>query len=200
MKAKISAKPRKIAEHVAATAILISKSARPVGELSADSNGNQVPVFLIEDKRQLHDGFDAMLGTHGLTVIARSRSSAEALQQIVLLKPELVLLDATLGDRDSLHLVKAVKKLSPEIKVIIMHFAPGRDDVVRYVRAGVMGFVMKDASVVEVVSTIRLVANGASVLPPAMTEMLFSHVAHQATTLKKEGSKPTRGVPRLSLI
>jgi two-component system NarL family response regulator len=139
-----------------------------------------VPVFLIEDNRLLRDGLTAMLGAQGLKVIATARSGGEALRQVAKLKPQLVLLDSALGDRDSLRLVEAVRKVSPEIKVIVMHLLPAHEDIVAYVRAGVSGFIMKDASVAEFVATIRSVADGASVLPPLMTGTLFSHVAAQA--------------------
>jgi DNA-binding NarL/FixJ family response regulator len=158
------------------TAALITKAALGKGRAKA----NLVPVFLIEDNRLLRDGLTAMLGAQGLKVIATARSGGEALQQVTRLKPQLVLLDSALGDRDSLRLVEAVKKVSPAIKVIVMHLLPAHEDVVAYVRAGVSGFIMKDASVAEFVSTIRAVADGGSVLPRLMTGTLFSHVAEQA--------------------
>jgi DNA-binding NarL/FixJ family response regulator len=173
-----------------ASAALISRSAvASTRNLAGGQRGNAVPVFLIEDNRLLRDGLTAMLGAQGLKVIATARSGGEALRQVTRLKPQLVLLDSALGDRDSLNLVEAVKKVSPAIKVIVMHLLPAHEDVVAYVRAGVSGFIMKDASVAEFVSTIRKVADGASVLPPLMTGTLFSHVAAQAVSRGKRGLK-----------
>ncbi|MDO8667342.1 MAG: response regulator transcription factor [Gemmatimonadales bacterium] len=182
--------PLGIAAWRASTAALISKSAVPKARTSAaDTRANAVPVFLIEDNRLLRDGLTAMLGAQGLKVIATARSGGEALRQVARLKPQLVLLDSALGDRDSLRLVEAVKKVSPDIKVIVMHLLPVHEDVVAFVRAGVSGFIMKDASVAEFVGTIRSVADGASVLPPLMAGTLFSHVAAQALTRGKRGLK-----------
>ncbi len=179
-----------IAASRASTAALISKSAVPsVMNWAAGTRANAVPVFLIEDNRLLRDGLTAMLGAQGLKVIATARSGGEALRQVARLKPQLVLLDSALGDRDSLRLVEAVKKVSPETKVIVMHLLPAHEDVVAFVRAGVSGFIMKDASVAEFVATIRAVADGSSVLPPLMTGTLFSHVAAQALTRGKRRLK-----------
>jgi DNA-binding NarL/FixJ family response regulator len=173
-----------------ASAALISRSAvASTRNLAGGDKAHAVPVFLIEDNRLLRDGLTAMLGAQGLKVIATARSGGEALRQVTRLKPQLVLLDSALGDRDSLHLVEAVKKVSPAIKVIVMHLLPAHEDVVAYVRAGVSGFIMKDASVAEFVATIRKVADGASVLPPLMTGTLFSHVAAQAVSRGKRGMK-----------
>ncbi len=184
------ARPKGLVDLVAWRA---SKAALIVPEVGAEQRrngkGSAVPVFLIEDNRLLRDGLTAMLGAQGLKVIATARSGGEALRQVTRLKPQLVLLDSALGDRDSLRLVEAVKKVSPEIKVIVMHLLPAHEDVVAYVRAGVSGFIMKDASVAEFVGTIRIVADGGSVLPPLMTGTLFEHVAAQALTRGKRGIK-----------
>jgi DNA-binding NarL/FixJ family response regulator len=170
------------------TATLITRATAP-GAKGRLGKANAVPVFLIEDNRLLRDGLTAMLGAQGLKVIATARSGGEALRQVSRLKPHLVLLDSALGDRDSLRLVETVKKVSPDIKVIVMHLLPTHEDVVAYVRAGVSGFIMKDASVAEFVATIRSVADGASVLPRLMTGTLFSHVAAQALARGKNGQK-----------
>src|SRR5512143_2398477 len=130
------------------TAALISRPAvaRP-GKAGAGPVPTAVPVFLVEDNRLLRDGLTAMLGAQGLEVVATARSGAEALRQVARRKPQVVLLDSALGDRDSLRLVEAVRKASPATRVIVMHLLPAHEDVVAFVRAGVSGFIMKDASV-----------------------------------------------------
>lgn len=179
-----------IAAWRASTAALMSKAAVPSARNSAaGTRANAVPVFLIEDNRLLRDGLTAMLGDQGLKVIATARSGGEALRQVARLKPQLVLLDSALGDRDSLRLVEEVKDVCPATKVIVMHLLPADEHVVAFVRAGVSGFIMKDASVAEFVGTIRSVADGASVLPPLMTGTLLAHVAAQALTRGKRGRK-----------
>lgn len=178
--------PRLAAWRASAAALIAVPSGR---RSAAVAKANAVPVFLIEDNRLLRDGLTVMLGAQGLKVIATARSGGEALRQVARLKPQLVLLDSALGDRDSLRLVEAVKKVSPGIKVIVMHLLPAHEDIVAYVRAGVSGFIMKDASVAEFVATIRSVADGRSVLPAIMTGTLFSHVAAQAVARGKRGQK-----------
>ena len=55
-----------------------------------------------------------------------------------------------------------------------------QQEIVEFIRAGVSGFIAKDASVVEFIRTIRSVAAGGSVLPPHYTSTLFSHIAGRA--------------------
>jgi DNA-binding NarL/FixJ family response regulator len=148
-----------------------------------------LPVILIEDNRLLLEGLMSVLSAQGLKVIATARTGSEALRQVARLRPHLVLIDATLGDRDCVHLVESVKKVFPDMKIIVMHLLPAHSDLVAFVRAGVSGFIMKDASIADIVSTIRTVADGGSVLPTPMTRTLFSHIANHATSKGKDAVK-----------
>ena len=148
-----------------------------------------VPVFLIEDNRLLRDGLSAMLSAQGLSVVATARSGQEALREVGRVKPQLVLLDSALGDRDSARFVKEVRQAFPDVKVIVMGLLPAHEDFVEFVKAGVAGFILKDATIEVFVATILAVADGVSVLPSMMTGTLFSHVAAQALARGRRGAK-----------
>jgi DNA-binding NarL/FixJ family response regulator len=172
-------------------AALISRAGarRKAAVTIAVERANAIPIFLIEDNRLPRDGLKALLDAEGLKVVATARNGAEALRQVTRRKPQLVLLDSSLAHKDSLRFVEAVKKRSPAIKVIVMHLLPAHRGVVAFVRAGVSGFIMKDASVADFVATVRAVADGANVLPPLIAATLFSHVATEATNHNTRSGK-----------
>jgi DNA-binding NarL/FixJ family response regulator len=60
-----------------------------------------------------------------------------------------------------------------------MDLLPADEDIAEFVNAGVSGFIMKDATLEDLVKTIRAVAEGAHVLPPQMTGSLFSQIARE---------------------
>ncbi len=148
-----------------------------------------MPVFLIEDNRLLRDGLTSMLAAHGLTIVASARSGQEALREVARLRPPLVLLDSALGDRDSPRFVQDLRRDFPETKIVVMGLLPAHEDFVEFIKAGVSGFILKDATIEEFVTTIRAVADGVSVLPPLLTGTLFSHVAAQAVSRGRRGAK-----------
>jgi len=76
-----------------------------------------------------------------------------------------------------LNVAAAIAKRRSGTKVVIMDLMPTNEDIVQFVNAGVAGFVLKDATFDEFVATIRAVAAGDKVLPPRMTETLFSQIA-----------------------
>ena len=138
-----------------------------------------ISVALIEDNRLVREGMTAMLNqTEDFEVVAAGPSGDPALLRDA--KPQVILLDVGLWDDDSLRVAETVRKESPESKVIIMDLLPVHEDIVDFVNAGVSGFILKDATFEDLVTTIRSVAEGAHVLPPAMTSSLFSQIAKEA--------------------
>jgi DNA-binding NarL/FixJ family response regulator len=138
-----------------------------------------ISVALIEDNRLVREGMTALLNqTEDFEVVAAGSSGDPALLRDI--KPQVILLDVGLWDDDSLRVAETVKKESPESKVIIMDLLPVHEDIVEFVNAGVSGFILKDATFEDLVTTIRSVAEGAHVLPPAMTSSLFSQIAKEA--------------------
>ena len=94
--------------------------------------------------------------------------------------PQVILLDIGLRKGDSLRIAERVRVEFPDAKVIVMDLLPVHEDIAEFVNAGVSGFIMKDATLEDLVNTIRTVASGASVLPPAMISTLFSQIAREA--------------------
>lgn len=138
-----------------------------------------ISVALIEDNRLVREGITAMLNqTEDVEVVAAGPSGSPALLRDA--KPQVILLDVGLWDDDSLRVAETVKKESPESKVIIMDLLPVHEDIVEFVNAGVSGFILKDATFDDLLTTIRSVADGDHVLPPAMTSSLFSQIAKDA--------------------
>ncbi len=95
-------------------------------------------------------------------------------------KPDIVLLDMGLRNRNSLSLVKVIRKKFPSTKLIVMDLIPAQEDVFEFVQEGVSGFILKEATVSDFLKTIRDVSKGQNVLPPNMTGSLFSQIVEHA--------------------
>jgi DNA-binding NarL/FixJ family response regulator len=145
----------------------------------------RIPVLVVEDNRLVRDGIIAMLAEQpDLKVVAAVDGAPGALERVREMKPEVVVLDAALGDHDSHRLVAAIKHAAPEVRVIVMDVLPLPEDLHDFVNAGASGFIAKDATLDAFVSTVRSVASGTDVLPPALTGTLFSHIVSVAVARK----------------
>jgi DNA-binding NarL/FixJ family response regulator len=138
-----------------------------------------ISIALIEDNRLVREGITALLSQlPDLKVVAGAASADTAIFRDA--RPQIVLLDLGLQNGDSLRLAVQVREDFPESKVIVMDLLPVHEELMDFVNAGVSGFIMKDATLDDLVSTIRAVAGGAHVLPPEMTTSLFSQIAKDA--------------------
>lgn len=146
-----------------------------------------ISVALIEDNRLVREGMTAMLNqTADFKVVAAGPSGHPALLRDA--NPQVILLDVGLWDDASLRVAETVKKEYPDSRVIIMDLLPVQEDIVEFVNAGVSGFILKDATFEDLVSTIRSVAEGAHVLPPQLTSTLFSQIAKEAVIKGRAGA------------
>jgi len=159
---------------------------------------NTIRIFLIEDNRLLREGIAAALNEQAdMKVVEASEGSGNILLRVSTAKPHVVLIDLGLASQHSLQIAASLMKETPQLKVIGMGLIPSQSDVVDFVQAGASGFILKDATVDDLLATIRSVASGGKVLPPMLTNSLFSHVIEYAA---KKGNplltKTMRVTPR----
>jgi DNA-binding NarL/FixJ family response regulator len=137
----------------------------------------RIRLILIEDNRLLREGISAILKKEpGINLVAAFGDSDFVFDKIMELKPNVVLLDLGLTKHNSLKLVKFLKNEDTKVKVIVMDLVPIQEDIVGFVKAGVSGFILKDATITEFINTIRHVAAGEKVLPPILAGSLFSQI------------------------
>lgn len=156
----------------------------------------KIRILLIEDNRILREGITAMINGHGDAIVAASSDGRhDTLTKARAVKPHVVLMDLSLDSQNSLDIVQSIKKEFPDIKIIGMGLAPTQSDIMEFVQAGAEGFILKNASLEDVIKTIRAVAIGETVLPPPMTGSLFFQVAEHALS---KGKRNIRGAIRMT--
>jgi DNA-binding NarL/FixJ family response regulator len=143
-----------------------------------------ITVAVVDDNRLVREALAAMLDQlPDMHAVATGIADPAFLDAT---KPDVLLLDVGLRDEDSLRVAVAIASHAPGAKIVVMDLVPVNEDIVEYVNAGVSGFVLKDATFDEFVATIRSVADGGKVLPPPMTQSLFSQIAMAAHARGRE--------------
>jgi two-component system, NarL family, nitrate/nitrite response regulator NarL len=167
---------------VAASGLHLESERRRAGSLNPGLGmATKILVLVIEDNRLLRDGLAALLEAQpDFKVVAAAEGANVGLLRLHETKPHVVLVDATLENHDSRRVVESVRKTAPEARVIVMDLLPAEEDVIEFIKAGANGFIVKDATVEEFVRTIRSVAEGTDVVPPALTGTLLSHIVDRA--------------------
>ena len=118
-------------------------------------------VLLVDDHPLVRSGLMEMINRTGdLLCCGEAGNMTEAQKAVAELKPELVLLDLRLHNGDGLELVKIFKSRFPSLKVLILSQLDEMTYAERALRAGAMGYVMKENATKEVLSAIRTVLAG----------------------------------------
>lgn len=161
-----------------------------------DFTMKKIRLLLIEDNRLLRNGILSIIKPQkDIVIISTSGDSKDTLLKIKQLKPNVVLLDLGLRSQNSLYVVEMVKKDFPGAKIIIMDLAPVQADILQYVKAGANGFILKDASLNDFLTTIRTISEGATVVPPLLVDSLFTQIVEYAV---KEGNSKLKDAVRMT--
>lgn len=152
---------------------------------------SKIRVLFIEENRLLRNGVAKMLSAEKDISVVSAAGSGEAFVKARKVPANIVLLDVRLKHQNTLTVVSSFKEEFPRTQVIVMDLIPADAEVVEYVRAGVSGFILRDATFQHLLRTIRSVANGVKVLPPPMTESLFSQIVEHVIESGKGSHWPT---------
>jgi len=140
-----------------------------------------VQVFILAENRLLREALSRILNKKGdMRVVGSSPFHPDIVQEITSVAPDVLLSDSAVALLSHLQLVREVRSSIPGLKVVMIGMDPDRETFLRGVKDGILGFVLKDASAMEIVSAVRSVTAGEAVCPPALSLALFNEVAKQA--------------------
>jgi two-component system nitrate/nitrite response regulator NarL len=150
----------------------------------------KIRILLIEGNRLMREGIAAIFqGESDLRVVAVAENGNAVSQMKNIRKdPDVILWDHELERENGQRLMAALRERVPAARIIAMNISPEQLDIAEFVRAGVSGFILKNASSGDYVKTIRTVAAGSRVLPPPLTNSLFTQIAK--LVLKAADSSP----------
>ena len=147
-----------------------------------------IRVLLADDHKLVRAGFRAMLSTLGnVEVVAESNDGREALELIRKHKPDIALIDITMPGLTGLEVAKRVSAELPNVRVIILSMHTTEDYIARAIRAGVSGYLLKNADPIELELAIRAASRGEMYLSPAVSKNLVDQYARRMS--EDEGSE-----------
>ncbi len=126
-------------------------------------------VLLIDDHEMSRRGLAAMLSTADwVQVVGEADGCTTALAEIERLRPDIVLLDIRMPDMDGLTCLDEIKRLDHPVAVVMVTLYNDRRYVLEAIRRGAAGYVLKEASTGEILSTMAAVADGQLAVEPGL--------------------------------
>ena len=140
-----------------------------------------VGVLVVDDDPLVRSGLVMMLGgAPGLRVVGEAGDGTQVLPMVDRHTPDVVLMDIRMPKLDGLAATEALRARRNSPEVIILTTFDADEHVLRALRAGAAGFVLKDTPPAEIVESVRRVAQGLPVLSPEVTRRLIARVAGSA--------------------
>ncbi|MBO0651980.1 response regulator transcription factor [Streptomyces triculaminicus] len=137
-----------------------------------------IRVLLVDDDPLVRAGLRLMLGgAPDLEVVAEAADGGEVGPLVAAHSPDVVLMDIRMPGTDGLAATEALRGRPEPPEVIVLTTFHTDEHVLRALRAGAAGFVLKDTPPREIVEAVRKVAAGEPVLSPAVTQQLIAQVS-----------------------
>ncbi|MFI6847777.1 response regulator transcription factor [Kitasatospora sp. NBC_00085] len=163
-----------------------------MADSTADRAGDSVKVFLLDDhevvRRGVHDLLDA---EPDLTVVGEAGTVEQALARVPALRPDVAILDMRLPDGDGVTVCRELRSRMPDLACLILTSFDDEEALLDSIMAGASGYVLKQISGTDLVSAVRTVASGQSMLDPGATTRLMAR-------LRGDTAPPASDLPQLT--
>lgn len=157
----------------------------------------KISVFLVAGNRLLREALARLLNKKDdFDVCGVSPFVPEVSTSIATLHMDVLVLDTITVQLSDYTLIPEIVAKVPNIKVVLIDMDDDSEVFLRCVRAGVSGYLLKDASAADVVSAVRSAANGQAVCPSQLCMSLFQTVARQWTSFPSSRIKVELGLTR----
>ncbi len=140
-----------------------------------------IRVFLLDDHELVRRGVtDALRTDPGIRVVGEGKNAAEALARVPALRPDVAVLDVRLPDGDGVTVCRDLRSLLPELRVLMLTSYSDDEALFGAIMAGAAGYLLKQIGGQDLVSAVRTVASGGSLLEPAATAAVLDRVRRAA--------------------
>jgi DNA-binding NarL/FixJ family response regulator len=139
-------------------------------------------VLLVDDHPVVREGLRGMIDAEAdLTVVGEAGSGAEAIALAESLHPNVILMDLRMPDVDGVTATERILTTLPRTRIVVVTTYESDTDILRAVEAGAAGYLLKDASRVELAEAVRDAARGKTVLAPTVADRLVRFVRQPAS-------------------
>ncbi|MDX2760255.1 response regulator transcription factor [Streptomyces sp. ME08-AFT2] len=165
---------------------------------------NPIRVFLLDDHEVVRRGVHDLLNDEpDITVIGEAANVEQALVRVPALRPQVAVLDVRLPDGDGVTVCRELRSQMPELACLMLTSFDDEEALLDSIMAGASGYVLKQIQGSDLVSAVRTVAAGQSLLDPSATTRLMARLRQDQQTEEEPDALPgltTREREILALI
>jgi two-component system, NarL family, response regulator LiaR len=138
-----------------------------------------IRILIADDHAIVRKGLTALFATEeDLRVLGEAQDGQEAVEKAGALKPDVVLMDLVMPRMDGIEATRRITEADPGVKVLVLTSFAADDKVFPAVKAGALGYLLKDSSPEELVAAIRRVHRGEPSLEPDIARKVLHELSH----------------------
>lgn len=147
----------------------------------SDRTSGSIRVLITDDHLIVREGLSLILDTDDeIEVVAEARDGAEALRLVKEHRPSVVLMDLQMPGLDGLTAIQHLRREHPDLAIVILTTFNEDELMMRGLKAGALGYLLKDTDRSTLLNTIKAAARGESLLRPDILTRLLSYTASAA--------------------
>ena len=143
----------------------------------------QIRILAVDDHALVRQGIAVLVGTQpDLVLVAEASNGREAVQQFSAHRPDITLMDLQMPEMNGLDAIIAIRGQVPDAKIIVLTTYKGDVQILRALKAGAQGYLLKNTFHKELIETIRAVHAGKKALSPEASYEIAEHAMDDALT------------------
>ena len=161
----------------------------------------KIRILVVEDQNVVREGLVAILNFQtDFEVVGEAEDGIMAVDMARRTRPDVILLDMVMPRQDGLMTIPKLKLAAPESRILVLSSFAESDRVYQAIKAGALGYMLKDATRVQLLQAVRDVATGKAQLQPSMAMKVIHEFDHPSETTVTNQSLTRRELEALRLI
>ncbi len=142
---------------------------------------SKTKVLLVDDHTIVRQGLKALLDFQdGIEVVGEAEDGRQAIEKAKQLVPDIIVIDITMPNLNGIEATRQMKKINPEMKVLVLTVHDNEEYVHQILQAGASGYLLKESAVSDLVSAINAVKKGDIFLSPSISKVVVKDYIRHA--------------------
>ena len=161
----------------------------------------KIRVLVVDDESVVREGVVAILSYQpDLDVVAEAHNGIQALEAARKTKPDVILLDMVMPKQDGLETIPKLREIVPDARILVLTSFAEADRVYQTIKAGALGYLLKDSTRVQLLQAIRDVAKGQASIHPSVALRVIHDIDHPSELMYTSEPLTPRELDTLRLI
>lgn len=161
----------------------------------------KIRILVVDDESVVRDGIVAILSFQSdMEVVGEATDGIQAVELAEKLRPDVITLDLMMPRQDGLTTIPILRERSPKSRILVLTSFAEKERVYQTIKAGALGYLLKDATRVQFLQAIRDIASGKAFIQPSIAMMVINEIDNPADPMHTADPLTPRELETLKLI